>query len=360
METREALQKMRQLNDNERRKAKIGATEVVAGPVPEPSNYEHMIISKYPESIQLLIVALAVILLIAAFLTSAIRIYDVGHEVAYKSLPHEASAITIAVSMVLLAETGMIIFSLAFAVLPSGKISRFFLFCGAATATAIALVGNITAAHPPSLSDPLFAVSWLEATAPPLLVLGTAYVLKEQMLERIRLRSERTAKYNNAIAERDRTLRNPESASDWGLRYAEALKDAIYRANSRSAKAVRNTLSTENWIALVKRELDKDTQLQELYAGVTTATAKRNSRKPHSTTATANNRNTQLRPHYESKTATAKITAFERNNQWIAVCENCGREFERDTARAAEQSCRAHQKAHKRELVTSANGNGQK
>jgi hypothetical protein len=278
----------------------------------------------------------------------------VGYDVAFDSIGHGASSLVIGGSMVLLAEIGMVIFSLAFAVLPGSKASNRILIASALVATVIALSGNITAAQPPAFGDARFLVSWLEAVAPPALVLGTAYVLKEQMLTAIHERSKRTALYKQALVDRNRILEEPESASGWSMRYFEALRDRIYRANARGkTKALRNSLSTANWIALVKRELDKEAQLQALYAGIV-ASGQESAPPKRSKSAASNGRKAlPQNGHTPAQSATPNIEAFQRGDKWVAVCPypECGREFEAEEEFRALQSCRGHQKAHAGETL---------
>ncbi len=121
-------------------------------------------------------------------------------------------------------------------------------------ATAIALVGNVQVALPGHMHSPF---AWLEAIAPPLLVLSTAYVLKEQMLEAIELRHANERAYQEAVNEWHRAAVNPQAHSRWMQFYANALRDAIRRQNNRRKDAVE-ALTTADWRALVYRELQAD------------------------------------------------------------------------------------------------------
>jgi hypothetical protein len=62
----------------------------------------------------------------------------------------------------------------------------------------LALGGNIQIALPGYTYSPF---AWLEATSPPLLVLSTAYVLKEQLLEAIEHRHTTERSYQMALNE---------------------------------------------------------------------------------------------------------------------------------------------------------------
>jgi hypothetical protein len=121
-------------------------------------------------------------------------------------------------------------------------------------ATAIALVGNVQVALPGHTTSPF---AWLEAIAPPLLVLSTAYVLKEQMLEAIELRHANERAYQEAANDWQWATINPEAHSQWMQFYANALRDALRKTNSRRREALEG-LNTADWQALIYRELQAD------------------------------------------------------------------------------------------------------
>jgi len=121
-------------------------------------------------------------------------------------------------------------------------------------ATAIALVGNVQVALPGHVESPF---AWLEAIAPPLLVLSTAYVLKEQMLDAIEQRHANERAYQEAVNDWSRTALNPEAHPRWKQFHANALRDALRKANARRREAVEG-LTHGDWRALVYRELQAD------------------------------------------------------------------------------------------------------
>jgi hypothetical protein len=121
-------------------------------------------------------------------------------------------------------------------------------------ATAIALVGNVQVALPGHVDSPF---AWLEAIAPPLLVLSTAYVLKEQLLETIEVRHANERAYQEAVSAWQLATVDPESHPGWLQYYANALRDALRRSNARRREALE-ALTTADWRALVERELQAD------------------------------------------------------------------------------------------------------
>jgi hypothetical protein len=89
------------------------------------------------------------------------------------------------------------------------------------------------------------------------LVLSTAYVLKEQMLESIEMRHANERAYQEAINEWQRSAINPEAHPRWMQFYANAIRDALRKGNSRRREAVE-ALTNGDWRALVYRELQAD------------------------------------------------------------------------------------------------------
>ena len=99
--------------------------------------------------------------------------------------------------------------------------------------------------------------AWLEAIAPPLLVLSTAFVLKEQLLDSIEMRHANERAYQEAVNLWLTATADPESHPHWMQFYANALRDAMRKANRRRKDALAE-LTTADWRALVYRELQAD------------------------------------------------------------------------------------------------------
>jgi len=118
-------------------------------------------------------------------------------------------------------------------------------------ATTISLAGNIQLALPHHAYSPF---AWLEAIAPPLLVLSTAYVLKEQVLEIIQQRHANEYAYQTALSEWQAMSSHPESYPYWTQCYANALRDALRQTNARRTEALQ-VMTVEDWKAAVLREM---------------------------------------------------------------------------------------------------------
>jgi hypothetical protein len=201
-----------------------------------------------------LINALCIVLLLAAFTPSAIRLFVIGSETFGAAVPDNLAMIAVGIATVLTAEIGQVVFSLALATMGTTASARRLLYASMGIATAIALVGNVQVALPGHMDSPF---AWLEAIAPPLLVLSTAYVLKEQLLESIEMRHANERAYQEAVNLWLTATADPESHPHWMQFYANALRDAIRKANSRRKDALAE-LTTADWHALIYRELQAD------------------------------------------------------------------------------------------------------
>jgi hypothetical protein len=123
-----------------------------------------------------------------------------------------------------------------------------------ALATTVALTGNIQTSLPSHTGSPF---AWLEAATPPLLVLSTAYVLKEQILSAIETRHANEVSYQDALAEWQVATSNPEEHPHWSQFYANALRDALRKVNNRR-KETLSQMAVDDWRMAVDREMRAD------------------------------------------------------------------------------------------------------
>lgn len=168
---------IRPLTQEQRQTAYRAAQEAVVravGPKPARADSSSATISKYPASVTRLITLLCLVLLLAASTPSAIRLYVIGSETFGQAVSNSAAMTAVGLATVLSAEVGQVVFSLALATLGTSRSSRRLLHLSMALATILALTGNVQTALPKHTQSPF---AWLEAVAPPLLVLATAYVL---------------------------------------------------------------------------------------------------------------------------------------------------------------------------------------
>jgi hypothetical protein len=128
-----------------------------------------------------------------------------------------------------------------------------------AIATTVSLIGNIQVSLPGHTTSPF---AWLESVAPPILVLSTAYVLKEQVLESIEQRHADERAFQTALADWQDATADPEQHPNWPQMYANALRDALLRANSRR-KEVVGEMTVDDWRTIVQREMQADLWYEE-------------------------------------------------------------------------------------------------
>ncbi len=118
----------------------------------------------------------------------------------------------------------------------------------------MALGGNVQLALPGYAYSPF---AWLEAVTPPLLVLATSFILKEQLLGAIETRHANERSFQTALADWQAATASPEDHPAWAQFYANALRDELRRANYRRQEILA-ALTTADWRALVYRELQTE------------------------------------------------------------------------------------------------------
>lgn len=138
---------------------------------------------------------LCLVLLLAAFNPSAIRLYVTGSQTFGQAGSNNVAMTAVGFATVLSAEIGQIVFSLALATLGTSQSARRLLITIMVLATIISLAGNVQLALPGHENSPF---AWLEAIAPPIIILATAYVIQEQILEAIEVRHANAQAFQTA------------------------------------------------------------------------------------------------------------------------------------------------------------------
>ncbi len=256
------IDNLRPLTQEQRQAARYTARQAVVrsiGPRPVREQFAHHTISKYPPTVTRLISILCIVLLLAAFTPSAIRLYVIGSQTFGQAVSSSVAMTAVGLATVLSAEVGQVVFSLALATLGTSRSSRRLLYSSMAISTILALTGNIQTALPGHTKSPF---AWLEAIAPPLLVLSTAYVLKEQVLETIEQRHADERAFQAALAEWQAATAAPEQHPNWPQVYANALRDALLKANSRRKEALGD-MTVDDWRTVVQREMRADLWYEE-------------------------------------------------------------------------------------------------
>src|SRR5690606_11759290 len=111
------------------------------------------------------------------------------------------------------------------------NLTPFTLWTGALVSTSIAIAGNAHISQPWKYGRYVF--HYLITVAPPILVLGVGYGLKEMMLHAVSSRHMYTVALSEARQQRQNRLDRPEQDAAWMRVYSLALRDAIRRANNR-------------------------------------------------------------------------------------------------------------------------------
>jgi hypothetical protein len=232
-----------------RKKARDAAIRAI-GPKPVREHFNQSTISKYPPSVTRLIFFLCLVLLLAAFTPSAIRLYVIGSRTFGQAVQSSVAQTAVGLATVLSAEVGQVVFSLALATLGTSQSARRLLMISMMIATTIALVGNVQISLPSHTDSPF---AWLESIAPPLLVLSTAYVMKEQILEAIEIRHANERAFQVALGEWQIATATPEESPTWMQFYANALQDALRKANTRR-KETLSQMTVDDWRLAVNNQ----------------------------------------------------------------------------------------------------------
>lgn len=256
LDIRSLTQEQRQVARHLAHRAVINAI----GAKPTREQFMYSTISKYPPAITRLISGLCLVLLLAAFAPSAIRLYVIGSQTFGQTVSSRVAMTAVGLATVLSAEIGQVVFSLALATLGTSRSSRRLLYSSMLIATTLSLVGNIQISLPGHTGSPF---AWLEAIAPPVLVLSTAYVLKEQVLDAIERRHADERAFQAAFADWQAATADPEQHTNWRQMYANALRDALLRANSRRKEAI-GEMTVDDWRTVVQREMQADLWYEEL------------------------------------------------------------------------------------------------
>lgn len=213
--------------------------------------------------------ALAVIVLGAAFVISAVHVYGVGRETYLEGNTDVRTAVLMGAAFVVLAEASV----LALSVLPTlwstpPGVTRM-MYAGILASAFIATVGNIDATIFYS-SSPFHWIRawwsslatapnrWALATLPPFLTVLVGLGLKYQLLTRSRERNAARQEYSAALETWQKTVARIEEHPEWRLAWFNALWDEWCRGRSRDVLA---RIDRPTKVAIVLREMQDEAQL---------------------------------------------------------------------------------------------------
>jgi len=360
-EPTEAFYKVNPLTQEQRDEAYEETRQRIAGIEPTLDSFQRNAFTRYPPSAVRAINFLANMVLIAAFVPSAIRILIASFAAFLYGVPSFEVALIVGVCSVLLAESGQIAFTLAAGV-TQGRWVRMGLWGGAIACTAYALVGNAHVAQPWLHGGHIFA--WLETFMPPALVLVAANVRKTQILHASEARYEAKQKYDAALSGWKKAIATAEQDASWERTLANVLRNALRSANKQS-KAVLRELTNADWVALVMRERNSEEWWDAAQSEID---QRKRSEVRSSTVQKMHIAPTQNGTHSTASTGEAVQAQILRiDGAYVKVCPTCGQRFAGDTERQATNKLVAHFKRHRNEErialaipvpTVSTNGNG--
>lgn len=379
-----AISRMTPLSVEQRTAAEAIARKRIAGDAPIQTivRLEDFIEQAHqrfsPETIRI-INAMLYVLIAAGGIPSALRIFHAASQttleniggaaaLASASTAASASAIIVGLCSVLLAEAGMISFTLALAIVTE-RWMRFALASAALICAAFAFVGNahvvfngkdmFATAHPPFI--------YLEAFAPPALMLIASQVLKAQILHENAARfaahtafqqahEKNATQYAQGVHAYERAIAEAHLRNDWMQVYAMSLKDALYAINRGKRETVR-LLNASDWIALVKREMDADrwwVDAQPQAIAPESVIISTEPMQPQPAPKPELQARAPLRIRRTGATGGA-VTGFTDNaviangdKTFTATCPVCGDQLTKDTERGARNALVAHNRKHQR------------
>jgi len=256
------MAKIKRLTEVQRVAAYERARKLSAGVRPKVSSCVDVTPSKYPRQIVGLVLLLCFVLLIAAFIPSAIRLYYSGSQEFCQALNNNSQLCNlVGIATVLLAETGSLVFILALSVVESvapARLGRFrfdlvriLLWTSALSCVFIAIVGNAHIGRPWQTG---ILFDWLVTFIPPILVLSVGYVLKDLLLQSIATRHKRLYEYERRLGQHLNLLEEPEHSPKWLKNYSATLKEAIQKANKRRIEELQ-LLNRDDWETLIVYEM---------------------------------------------------------------------------------------------------------
>lgn len=279
-----ALQRINPLTYEQRMTAQSEARKRIAGDEPvfvEPhvEDFANVVRARYAPEVVRAINIFANIVMVAAFIPSALRIFSAGFELSTVSFGTESFALIasglIGVCSVMLAEAGMIAFTLSMAI-TEDRAQRNVQAMAAITCALIAFVGNIHVVmrHEVSIH---YVFTWLEALAPPALVLVAANVRKTQILHANELRhaaqqayeierAERKARYEEAVADHKRAYESAIENTEWSNVYANTLRETIWNTTRGAKREELRVYTAPQWRDLVLREMRADGWMKDAEA----------------------------------------------------------------------------------------------
>jgi len=342
------MRSLRLLTETERQQAWNATRGLIAGPEPrligEPkrADFDNKTVSKYPPKLRLAITVLCFIVLGAAFLPSAIRLNYIGTHTFSETINDPFSPGIAGLAVVVLAEVGQVISTLASVVLPTDKFGKRLLIGAAGLSTFIALIGNYEVSKP---WNAIGLFPWLEALAPPIMVIVMSWVLKSQFLEELaRRQADHTAYdlarsqwlnlYEEAHGKWQIRYDNPISDPLWQPRYANTLREMLWAVNSkiRDGKLLMQKLDQSGWVMMIQRELKAEQWYTDIVFEQERLEAETKDQQIQA----------EQQKALELVREAQKAIPSKTTGKFVATCPDCGKTFEHENERFAKQNLASH------------------
>jgi hypothetical protein len=341
-----AIEKVNALTQLQREQALDAARWRIAGKEPQVADFEAHTFNRFPPEVLRVMRRIAYVLLLAAFVPSALRIFVAAFQVSAYAIPAYEAAILVGFMSILLAETGQVAFTL-WAATTEGLGLRVALWVGALGCTAFALISNLHVVEPWRHN---YLLAWVEAILPPALVLIAAHVLKTQSLHAIEARHSAQTQYAEKHGKWLDDCENAHLSPRWMHYAANSLRDALRAANKRSTAVLRD-LTDDDWRILILREL----AAEEWYARAEQKAEEVRAEEERIETEQRELVDAQRRltaagaRHAHSGTGggqrTGETEGAVRDNgdgTYTGTCPHCGEVFMRDSMKGATNALSAH------------------
>lgn len=261
------ISKVTPLTQTQRIEARHTARKAVIsriGKEPKREDYSRPAFDKYPAWVTFLIGFLIVLVMFAAFIVSAMRLFHIGSMEFFNTIEDKNSATIAGAMIIILSEASAILFTIAVNVIGESRVSKAVMIVSAIIATCIALSGNYYVAL---YQRHTTVFSWFDTFAPPLVTLSAAFVLERFIFRVIEQRQKDRLDFENDLRTHREKTSNPEDYDSFDQDYANAIWDSLLSINRTNRRQIDNVTiidllrkasSTDKTI-LVQREISADT-----------------------------------------------------------------------------------------------------
>lgn len=263
------------LTDAQRQRARDRARQNLAarlGGEPRYSDFVRQTHSRYGPWAERLGLAVAAVVLLAAFTISAIHVYGVGFSTYFEDSGDARTAAIIGFSLVVLAEASVIALSVIPTLWNTPRNVTYMMHAGIVASAFIATVGNIDAtilysARPFDWLKAWWAslatapASWMLATLPPFLTVLVGMGLKYRLLTSSEIRKAAGDAYRAALDDWTALMTNIEDHKQWRVFWFNALWDEWVRVNGARIQA---TIDDDTKLAIVLREMEAEDRIARI------------------------------------------------------------------------------------------------